>query len=83
MAVKRVMKSHSPAELYVNRLSAAFCILSFLIITICVMRLEASIYHRVMYVTFDSLVVFVVMAALRWIVAKILTTYEEMDGGQG
>lgn len=84
MAAKRkTIVHHSQAELYVNRLSAAFFILSFLIISICVMQLEASLYHRVMYITFDSLVVFVVAAALRWTVTKILTTYEEMDGGQG
>lgn len=84
MAAKRMIKhGRAQAEEYVNRIAAFFFLLSFVIISISVMGIEASAYRRIMYITFDSLAVFFVMAAFRWIIAKILTIYEEIDGGQG
>ncbi len=83
MATKKTVHRTRQSEVYLKKISAGLFVLSFMIITLCVMRLEASTYQRVMYITFDSFFVFVVVAALQRIVARILITYEEMDGGQG
>ncbi len=80
---KNVIPANIPlSELYVRKLMAGFVVLSFLVITICVLRTEASIYYQVMYITFDSMLVYMVARMVQSIVTKILRSYEEMNNGQ-
>ena len=84
MAAKRVKKKNlSETELFVRKLSAGLFLLAFIVISLCVIRLEASPYHLVKYIIFDSFAVFFAIVILRWIISKVLVTYQEMDGGQG
>ena len=84
MAAKKLMlKASSQTEVYIKKIAAGVFLLSFIIITLCVLRLEVSLYHQMMYIIFDSLIVFLVLGVARFIVSKVLITYEEMDGGQG
>ena len=83
MAVKVTEhKKQSLATLYVKKLSAGLVVLSFLIITFCVLSVQASLEYQISYITFDSFMVYIAIRFFQWIAIKVLTVYEEMDGGQ-
>lgn len=83
MAVRTsVIKKKNLAEIYVNKLAAVLIVLSFLVITVCVLSTEAAMEYQILYITFDSLIVYVVVRIFQWIATKVLTVYEEMESGQ-
>ena len=82
MAIKSVTKKQSVTAIYLKKMTAALVVLSFLIITASVMRVEASLEYQISYITFDSMIVYVAIRIFQWILSKILTIYEEMEGGQ-
>ena len=83
MAVKvTANKNSSLTILYVKKLMAGLVVLSFLVITACVLGTEASLEHQVYYITFDSMLVYVAIRFFQWVVIRVLTVYEEIDGGK-
>lgn len=82
MAISTVRTRRSMTEVYIKKLAAGLIVLSFLIISVCVFSTEASLEYQMLYITFDSLFVYVIIRFLQWIAAKVLTIYEEIGSGQ-
>jgi len=82
MGVKVTDKLSSVPVLYVKKLAAALVLLSFLVISFNVLHTEASLDYQITYITFDSLIVYVAIRVIQWVVIKILTVYEGVDGDQ-
>lgn len=82
MAISMVKTRRSVTEIYIKKFAAGLIVLSFLIISVCVFSTEASLEYQMLYITFDSLLVYVVIRFFQWIAAKVLTIYEEIGSGQ-
>jgi len=65
-----------------KKLTAAVCLLSFVVVLIAGMQVDGSYYNRVLDVVFYSLIAMMVIKVVMVIVIRILTTYEEMNSGQ-